>query len=199
MIHKINGSIAALSDQQMVIDCESMSFLCNVPSNIPVNVGQKATIHTYLHFNSEQGPSLFGFSSELERTVFLLIISCSGLGPKIALTILSDLGAQSFLKAVQTGDESALTQVSGIGAKKAEQIIVQLKHKVAKLLETGVVVDDDNSLKQFQTVSQVLQSLNYSRPEISGALKYVSEQTNSHQMPFDQIMRVALSFLAKKT
>lgn len=198
MIHALTGSIAHISEQYVVVDCEPFSFSMQIPINQPLVLGQKLKIHTYLHWNQENGPSLFGFLNEIDRTVFLLIISCSGLGPKIALALITDLGAHGFLKAVHAADENALTNVSGIGAKKAEQIIVQLKHKVAKLIDSGVSLSSDASLEQWQTVSQVLQSLNYSRHEISAALKYIGDQSQEKQLSFDQVMRQALSFLAKK-
>lgn len=198
MLHMVNGPIAALFEQQVVVDCGAISLAISVPSSASFAVGQKAILHTYMHWNAENGPSLFGFANELDRTVFLMIISCSGLGPKIGLAILADLGTQAFLEAVHAGNDSALTKVSGIGAKKAEQMVVQLKHKVAKLLDSGISLEGSSSLEQWQTVSQVLQSLNYSRPEITAALKYLNEQQTNSQATFDQLMRQALSFLAKR-
>ena len=67
-------------------------------------------LHTYLHWNQEQGPSIFGFASDIEREVFLLIISCSGIGPKIGLAVLAQIGSQSFIRAVQQEDIAGLEQ-----------------------------------------------------------------------------------------
>lgn len=197
MIHAIQGTVCAVLDQALVIECGHISYLVSMATTAHLSVGQKTQLHTYMHWNQEQGPTLFGFTNELERTVFLLIISCSGLGPKIALAILADLGASAFLHAVHAGDENALTNISGIGAKKAEQIIVHLKHKVAKLINSGIALEGSTESQQWVTLSQVLQSLNYSRPEIAAALKHLNESANT-QAPFDQLMRQALSFLSKK-
>ena len=73
----------------------------------------------------------------------MLVIGCSGIGPKIALAVLAHLGAQGFVEVVSCGDERALSKVNGIGPKKAEQIIVQLKHKVSKLISSGAGCYDD--------------------------------------------------------
>lgn len=197
MIHSLTGTVVSAIEQQVVLSCGPISLLLQTPDNA-VSAGKTVTLCTYMHWSSEQGPTLYGFTSELERTVFLLIISCSGMGPKIALALLSDLGATTFLQAVHTGQEQLLTKVAGVGAKKAEQLIVHLRHKVSKLLESGMV-DTGKSLEQWTTITQVLQSLNYSRSEIAITLKQLNEQPEIERMPFDQIMRTALSFLAKKT
>ncbi len=198
MIHMVQGTIQETGEGYIALESGIITLLIQVPQSAGFVLGQNIRLQTHLHWNQEQGPSLFGFATALDRSIFQLIISCSGLGPKIALAILADLGGKSFLEAVHTGNEDALTKVSGIGAKKAEQMIVQLKHKVAKLLDSGVELGQTDTLGQWQTVSQVLQSLNYSRGEISAAIKHLNEQPATMQLSFDQLMRHALSFLAKK-
>ena len=91
-------------------------------------------MQTYMHWNQDNGPTLYGFNSILEKTVFLLIISCSGIGPKIGLAVLHHLEPATFVQAIIEENIKVLSSISGIGAKKAEQICVALKHKVAKLL-----------------------------------------------------------------
>ncbi len=200
MFAHLSGTITALSSQLIVVDVNSIGFAVQVPRETSFTLEQKVHLYTHLHWNQEQGPSLFGFATEAERTVFLLLISCSGVGPKLALAVLADLGVSPFLEAVQAGNESALSSVSGIGEKKAEQIIVQLKHKVAKLLASGAATSFEGAKidERWHEVSQVLQTLNYSRQEISAAMNYVRETCAGKQEPFDQMMRHALSFLSKK-
>ena len=104
-----------------------MGIALQVPSAQAFVTDVPLKIYSYLHWSSENGPSLFGFAQPLDRSVFKVIISCSGIGPKIALAVLADLGAQGFLHAITIGDEQMLSKVSGIGKKKAEQIIVVIK------------------------------------------------------------------------
>ena len=198
MINSLSGIIKDVKEQAITLDTGFLGFAVQVCQESAFTVGQQATLHIYMHWNAENGPSLFGFTDELEKTVFLLIIDCSGIGPKIGLAALATLGAQRFLEIVQTSDEAALSKVSGIGAKKAEQIIVQLKHKVAKLLAKGIQISGSAQLAHWQNLQQVLESLHYSRPEITAALKYVRESSDDIAQPFDQLMRKALSYLAKK-
>lgn len=199
MISTITGLIKVVYDQSILIDIGSFGFLIQVPQGTVFQVGSTITLHTYLHWNQEQGPSLFGFASDTEREVFLLITSCSGVGPKIGLAVLAQIGSQAFIRAIQQEDVAALSKVSGIGAKKAEQIIVHLKHKVANLIKLGIQLDDGGDIESWNTIGEVLGSLNYSRTEINHAMKYLKQEHTSTQLPFDQLMRHALSFLSKKT
>jgi Holliday junction DNA helicase RuvA len=115
------------------------------------------------------------------------------------LAILADLGGQNFLHAISTGDDQMLSKVNGIGKKKAEQIIVQLKHKVATLIETGAVdVSDMKDVSCFNDVSLALQSLNYSRIEIGRAMEYVKKNAKDDKVTFDLLLRQALSYLSKQ-
>src|SRR5947208_8387380 len=127
MVHTIKGMVTGVAVQQIVLDCGALALTLQVPDEKVFALNSQLIVYSHLHWNQEQGPTLFGFSHEIDRTVFLLIISCSGLGPKIALAILAHMGVQPFLTAITSGDEQALSRVSGIGAKKAEQMIVQLK------------------------------------------------------------------------
>ncbi|MGB8367442.1 MAG: Holliday junction branch migration protein RuvA [Candidatus Babeliales bacterium] len=196
MVDYLNGSIKEIAEQSIIVDIGNIGIMVQVPSGFLFQIGKQVTVHTYLHWNQEQGPTMFGFTSVLDRHVFLIIISCTGIGPKIALAVLHDLSAKEFLSAVQTEDDSVLSKVNGIGTKKAEQMIVQLKHKVAKLITQGVELDDAQDLRQWHEISQALESLNYSRTEVSRAMNHLKK---SHEQiaSFDQLLRKALSFLAK--
>ncbi|PKN03280.1 Holliday junction branch migration protein RuvA [Candidatus Dependentiae bacterium HGW-Dependentiae-1] len=197
MFAYLSGTVQSLSTQLVVVDVGGVGFAVSVPRETVFILEQKIQLYTHLHWNQEQGPSLFGFATEGERTVFLLMLSCSGVGPKLALSVLADLGVSPFLEAIQSGNEGVLSSVSGIGAKKAEQIIVHLKHKIAKLMATGASFEGAKVDDRWHEVSQVLQTLNYSRVEINSAMSYVREMCTGKQEPFDQMMRHALSFLSK--
>jgi len=199
MLDFIRGPIRSVYEDSLAIDAGPITFRVAVPFADSHQKGENAQLHLYMHWNQEQGPSLFGFASEAEKEVFLLVISCSGVGPRLGMAVLEDLGVQAFLDAVIEEDGQALSKVSGIGAKKAEQVIVHLKHKVAKLLKSGLVVQASGRGNKIQEVSDVLKSLNYSRQEISAAMNYLGKQHTSSDLPFDQLIRHALSFLSKKS
>ena len=198
MINSLSGIIKEINESILTIDVQGVGFGLQVPQPSLYQVGQKADLLVHMHWNQENGPSLFGFNSALEKTVFLMITSCSGLGPKLAMAVLAQLGASEFLEAVQTANEDALSAVSGIGAKKAEQIIVQLKHKVAKLIESGANIGTSATLEKRHEISQVLKSLNYSPQEVRAAMNYLNDQYPQNSVAFDQLVRNALAFLAKR-
>lgn len=198
MIYSVSGIIAHIKEQAVVIDVSGVGYLVAVPTSIKFHTGQKVTLATHMHWNQEQGPSLFGFEHEFERTIFLLITSCSGIGPRIALAILAHLGAQTFLEVISAGDEKTLSKVNGIGPKKAEQIIVTLKHKVSQLISSGACCIDDSKTKAWQEVSQALESLNYTRSEISQTMQFLTAHHAGSELPFDKLLRNALNFLSKR-
>lgn len=197
MISCLTGIIKEIKEQSLVLEVNNIGFAVAMPRTEHFKKDASVSLQTYLHWNQESGPALFGFETEVERSVFLLVTACSGIGPKIGLAVLKHMQPALFIKAVQTSDEKALSSVPGIGAKKAEQMIVQLRHKVEKLLESGIVIKGDNSLTHISTISDVLTSLNYSRQEISAALSYIKDSDAQQQTTFDQLLRQALSFLSK--
>lgn len=199
MVDYIVGIVREARDQEITLDVGMFGISLQVPNAQSFTKDVSSKVYNYLHWNSENGPSLFGFAAQLDRSIFKVIISCSGIGPKIALAILSDLGSQGFLQAISTGDEQMLSKVNGIGKKKAEQIIVQLKHKVASLIESGTVdVSDVKEIAHYHDVSLALQSLNYSRQEIGRAMEYIKKNTQMDKATFDVLLRQALSYLSKQ-
>ncbi len=197
MIQTISGTIVALKKQAIGLSVGPIGIECAVPDESIFTIGSSKTIYTYVHWNQEQGPSLFGFNEEIDRTVFILIISCSGIGPRLGLAALAELGAHGFIEAVQTSNERLLSSISGIGGKKAEQIIVHLKHKVQKLIDSGLHINESNQT-HLATVSEALKALNYSRTEVQKALEYVRAQKKEGSHSFDQLMRYALAYLSKQ-
>jgi Holliday junction DNA helicase RuvA len=202
VIEYVKGQVKVVKDQAIILEIGGVALALAVPMSSLFLVEESVQVWTHVHWNQENGPSLFGFKTEFERQIFLLVTSCSGIGPKIALSILAELGPNNFINAINSGDDKALSKVNGIGPKKAEQIVVQLKHKVAKLVTTGAFVADSQGsahLQQWHNVSEVLSSLHYTRTEIAAAMKYVSENNqNGENSSFDLLVRQALSFLAKR-
>lgn len=199
MLDYISGTVHKIHDKSATILVNGLGLLLNIPQVHNLKEGKKTELFAYMHWNSEKGPSLYGFQTELERTTFLMIIDCPKIGPSIALTILSQIQAPQFLEIITSQNEKALSSINGIGAKKAEQLITSLKHKVSKLIEKGIAVTAvQQDFVQWQNISDVLASLNYSRQEISGAMKYLTETYANENHPLDQLIRAALGYLNKQ-
>ena len=199
MISCIQGKIISIAEQSIIVDVHGIGFHVYVPSSHSFSLENVVVLHTYLHWNSELGPTLFGFNSSVEKKIFELVISCSGVGPKLALAVLRDLGVAEFLHAVSVQDIRSLSKVSGIGQKKAEQIAVYLKDKVNKFILSEKMVDTQSTTQtmHLKEVSDALSSLGYSRQEVTHAMTYLHEQPDQHQYLFDQMFRKALAFLSR--
>jgi len=124
----------------------------------------EAEIKTYLHVR-EDAMQLFGFASEDERTIFMALISISGVGPKLAQTILSGLSPDKLVNAIRSADEETLNRISGVGKKTAQRLIVELKDKLASIQtsesEPEAIQTSLNELEHEALMA--LLSLGYSR------------------------------------
>jgi holliday junction DNA helicase RuvA len=199
MINLIYGTVEAIFPKQASIRTGPLCLTCFIPSTDSFIVGSSITLYTHLYWSAEQGPTLYGFETSFARSVFIVLLECSGVGPKLALSVLADLGALEFVQAIQTEDTKRLSSVSGIGLKKAEQLLVQVRHKIDKLIIlSGSELRANSVVSQWNELTQVLASLHYSKGEIDHAVMQLKQEGNTAQMPFDLMMRKALSFLAKK-
>jgi len=148
-----------------------------------------------MHWNQEQGPSLYGFETIAERDCFRLLINCPGVGPKLALSLLEQVDIGNLVGLIQANDIKALSSLKGIGTKKAEQLVLYLKNRINELALNHMPENSNaNALKQ---VGQVLESLNYSRTEIQETLIYLHGQQMG-TLPLDTLLRKSLAFLSKK-
>jgi Holliday junction DNA helicase RuvA len=199
MISYLSGTIKEIHEKSITLVVNNIGLNIFTPQPTQFKEGESYEFYIYFHWNYENGPSLYGFSTEQDRIVFLTIIECPKIGPSIALNILSQMSSESFIDAIKTNNERALSSISGIGEKKAEQIIVQLKHKVTKLLETKrIIISEQKNSSNLQNLSDVLFSLNYSKQEISQAIGYISEKFTSQSPSLDQMIRASLAFLTQK-
>jgi len=195
MIDYVKGLITNLEPGFVTIEVAGMGMQLQVPEQVNWTINQQANIFCYMHWNQEQGPSLFGFETKADRRLFCMLISCSGIGPRLALTLMSQLSTQDLLNTIATGNVKGLSALHGIGPKKADMLIMQLRSKAMDLLQEEPSVTADGNANVIKQVMQVLETLHYSRSEISAALAQLQEQKENNS--FDVLMRSALSYLAK--
>lgn len=199
MIATISGIVTSVEEQNIIVEQTGIGFELYVATPQAFTLHQQVSLQTYLHWNQENGPTLYGFNSVIEKTVFLLIISCSGIGPKIGLAVLNHLDSATFLQAIIEENIKILSSISGIGAKKAEQICVALKHKVAKFLKDQPdLTSSSTSLSTWKDLTETLTSLGYSPSEIKSATNFLKENNIDSSTPFSNILRKTLAFLAAK-
>lgn len=196
MIARLLGTIAEINPQLITVMVQGVGYAVGVIDERVYALQSTVDLHIYSHWNQENGPQLYGFQTAFERAVFSQILSCSGCGPKIGLAVLAHLSASEFVRAVAQGDTRMLSGVSGIGPKKAELMIMQLKDKVMKIM-SAAVVGDQGTLVKIKQLSAALTSLHYKPAEISSALESLND-AGLETMPFDELLRKSLSHLAKR-
>lgn len=196
MIAYLSGTVHDIKPPLITLVVNGIGFAVNVPARYSLQKGSLVTLEIYSHMTQDNGIQLFGFENSDEKSVFALIISCSGLGPRIGLAVLSSLTPSLFVSAILTSDIKGLSSIEGIGPKKAESMILQLKDKASKVaLDQSEITVGAGHVKQL---SDVLASLGYSRSEITSALEHLRQQGMLQQAPFDELVRKGLGFLAKK-
>ena len=131
----ISGIIDEKNENYVVVNNNGMGYeiACstNTISALP-STGEKCTVYTYFHV-SENGIGLYGFLSKDEKRLFLQLISISGIGPKMAMTILSGMSITDLNNAILSGDSTMLSKIKGLGKKTAERIVLELKDKVDQI------------------------------------------------------------------
>ncbi len=171
MIGRIKGTLLEKMPPQILVDASGVGYEIDVPMstlyNLP-DVGSEVTLFTHFVVR-EDAQLLYGFLTKEERSLFRLLIRISGIGPKIALSILSGISTQLLSQAVTTGEAGLLTRIPGVGKKTAERIVLELKGKLDTVV-TGTDTGAAGSSSKADIVSALL-SLGYSDREAQLAIK----------------------------
>lgn len=170
MIASITGTIRAKGDRFLVVATGGIGYRVFVTPALVASAvgGVNITLFTYHHV-SETANDLYGFLTTREVGFFELLISISNVGPKTALNVMGVASLDELEAAIQHGDATILTKVSGVGRKTAERIVLELKEKVDVLAESSV----SETLKDDAEVLDALVSLGYTRHEARAALRKV--------------------------
>lgn len=184
MIYYLNGVLAHKELGFAVIDCNGIGYKVSVSFstyNTLPELGKQIKLNTYLHIR-EDAFELFGFCDLEEQNCFKLLIGISGVGPKLALAVLSEMNAQKFAISIVTGDHKAFTKANGVGAKMAQRIILELKDKIQKESFLGLAEFGNDELvnrKDGDAVSEAISALmvlGYTQGEAIQALKKVDTE-----------------------
>ncbi len=134
MIYSVKGEVVHTEPNLAVIECGGVGYACRTTFTTLSKlkgIGSQAKLYTYLNV-TQDGIDLFGFYEQQELRCFQMLLSVSGVGPKAALSILSDISPEKFALTVATGDFKTITKSKGIGTKTAQRIVLELKDKIAK-------------------------------------------------------------------
>ena len=198
MIGFLRGKVAALKTDYCLLDVNGVGYRVFIPNNTrsKLRLKEEILLHTYMNVYQD-GITLYGFYTEDEYDVFQLLISVSGVGPKVALGILSSITVEGLCKAIQNKQASVLTKLPGIGKKSAERLILELKDKVAfaasgeEELLTLEMTDEAGDDMIGEAIA-ALGALGYSQSEIAPVLKKASKCRTT-----EEIIKMALKQLSR--
>jgi holliday junction DNA helicase RuvA len=177
MIASIHGVLEARRADHAIIRVGGFSLRIFTPSSTLSHLGEVgAEVTLYTHFQvREDGMALFGFTSAEERDAFEQLITISGVGPKIALALLSTMDASTFYRAIADEDITRLSLAPGVGKKLAGKLVFELKGKLPALTATGGAASGTPSGKLQTEVLEALMGLGYSAAEAQSALARIPQ------------------------
>jgi len=195
VIAHLRGLLLSKSPNAVVVDCNGVGYELAISVSTFTELGAEGSavkLHVHTHVR-EDALALFGFAELTEKRLFEKLLTISGIGPKLAITVLSGISAERLVGAIRSGDHATLTKIPGIGKKTAERVVLELKDKlddmVGSVPETGAkpslgAVADD--------VLSALVNLGYPRPVAQKAVETAAKDT-SVASDFEQLFRAAMS------
>ena len=193
MIAYLRGRLLAKHPNQVIVETGGVGY--DVTISVPTfsampGVGSEVALHIYTHVR-EDALALYGFLHPAEKQLFEKLITVSGIGPKLAVTILSGMPADEMVRAIRVNDVAKLTRIPGIGRKTAERMVLELRDKLAAFGATPVAPPSGFE----EDVLSALTNLGYQRAAAERAVESV--QKNGKRDNFDALFREALAVLRR--
>lgn len=202
MIARICGVLLYKSPTHVIVDTQGIGYRVFVPLTtfyeLP-DAGEAVTLSVHTHVKQD-AINLFGFYTQEERDIFQLMISVSGIGPKLAMNILSGISAGELIRAVSQGNLSRLVSIPGVGKKMAERLVLELKDKFLKLSAPEEAGKTRTGITQAELMQEdalsALVNLGYKRDTARGALDRVMSDATETTVTLDILLKKALRILA---
>jgi Holliday junction DNA helicase RuvA len=200
MIAFLRGRVIDKQPNRIILDVQGVGYDVHVPLSTFYEVGDPGSdvaLKVYTHVR-EDALQLFGFLTDVERQLFERLISISGIGPKLAIAVLSGMDPRDLLIAVQRGDVARLTGIPGVGKKTAERIVLELKDRLAHIApaEPAGAADAAGGLERLRIdLLSALQNLGYHRPQADKAVESTVKSTPD--ATFEQALKSALRELMR--
>ena len=189
MISSISGSVKSTSINSLVVEVGGVGLLLQVPIRIAakMQVGERVSFHTYLIVR-EDALTLYGFTEIVDRDFFELLLSVTGIGPKVAQSILANSDAASIANAIITSNLKSLEAVPGLGKKGAQRLVLELKDKAAAFANGK----SGSDLTISNQVENALQGLGYSNKEAISMVNQVMKDQKIEGLSVGQVLKLAL-------
>lgn len=196
MIAHLSGRLLRKSPQEAVVDVQGVGYRVLIPVSTFYRLGEEGApvsllIHTHVR---EDALSLFGFDSTSERTLFERLIEVAGIGPKLALNILSGIEAPELVEAIRSHDLPRLTRIPGVGKKTAERLVLELKDKLPALALAAQVTAAASPSPVKEDLLSALANLGYSRNEAEKGIDRALR--DDEHAPFEDLLRRSLRILS---
>jgi len=200
VITQLTGKLVECELTEAVVDVHGVGFAVAIPMSTYdrlSGIGNDVVLHTHLYVR-EDSMQLFGFATPEERALFRLLITVSGVGPKLALNVLSCLTVKQFCQTIAAGDAKALSRVNGIGKRTAERLVVELREQVSAI-EPGAAFGDGAAGtardREAQDAIAGLEALGFKGPSARRAIEKICRDLPVEKRSAETLIRRALTAL----
>lgn len=187
MIAMLRGVLELREEDAVIVDVNGVGYYVHVPDSVMSGLGREGadvSLYTHLHVR-ENEMSLYGFETVDQRSLFQQLLTVSGIGPKVAMALLSVLNPEQLRLSIAEGNVDMLTRAPGVGKRTAERMILDLKGKIdlSELVPAG-----ERSLADAEVIN-ALESLGYSRPEAQEAVRHLPDEDLSLEEKITEALR----------
>jgi Holliday junction DNA helicase RuvA len=201
MIAHLTGTLINKNPQSIIVDIDGVGYQLIIPLStfyqLPEEM-EKVSLHVYTYVR-EDTLQLFGFQTEMEKELFLLLISVSGIGPKVALNILSGMGFEDLIGAIVRDDPEKIATIPGVGKKTSQRITLELKEKASTLVSgIGLELRDKVRIRDkgmYEDALSALINLGYSTKAAKNAIERALDKSNGVNL--ETLLKDALRNLAQ--
>jgi Holliday junction DNA helicase RuvA len=195
MIAHLRGRLLSKSPNQAIIDCNGVGYdvIISVAtfSELPAE-GAEAKLFIHTHVREDQ-IALFGFADMQEKRLFERLLTISGIGPKLAITVLSGISSDRLIAAIRGGDHATLTKIPGIGKKTAERVVLELKDKLDDMAVPTSGSTGPHHGPAGDDALSALVNLGYPRPVAQKAIESAIEKSPAAAQDFETLFRAAMA------
>jgi Holliday junction DNA helicase RuvA len=199
MIAHLRGVLLSKSPNQAIVECAGVGYDVAISvatySALPAE-REEVRLFVHTHVREDQ-IALFGFVELTEKRLFEKLLTISGIGPKLAITVLSGIDAGRLVTAIRSGDHASLTRIPGIGKKTAERVVLELKDKLDELVAGGTVSPAGDAGAHLGSAGEdalsALVNLGYQRPLAQRAVEAAIAKDGSLSSDFDRLFRAAMA------
>jgi holliday junction DNA helicase RuvA len=195
MIAFLRGRLFSKTPNRAIVECGGVGYDATISvatfTSLPPE-GAEARLHIYTHVREDQ-IALFGFAEPNEKRMFEKLLTISGIGPKLAITVLSGIDTSRLVNAIRAGDHATLTRIPGIGKKTAERVVLELKDKLEDMAVASAPAQASNYGPAGDDALSAMMNLGFARPAAQKAIETVLAKDPGAANDFEVLFRAAMA------